>query len=1166
MATGAAKRRRARRGAGQEPPLKSHGSQVESMPPRPIAGVKHSSFLAVLRRFRIRRHHVQHVSVATIGLIVLALVFVAGTIIRVAMGPVSLGPFSGKLRDAIVHSLPGLLVRYDDAALEWSRDEGRVNLIITGAQVFDRDQHLIAQAPKAEIGLAAMPLLHGEVQVRRINLVGVQLTLVRTSDGALHLGVERDKSRGDVLEQIREAIEKSGKGPTSLEHLAVSHARLAFYDEGTGLFAVSPEAKLEISSSQSTSGREVVADIDASVEITGRPAHVVGRIRLPRKGGAVSGDFSVTGLDLEALARNSKTFAALQPFDLKTDLSGSFVFDHGNNLRSADLGIAASGTIGGLGSPLVIKSLRFVGRYDGASGRLLIDDATLEGNAAKAHFQGTSTLAFAPDGSMIKVDLDLSGDEIALRMPDTFQQSVTLGHLGLRGTYTAAGQTFSIGRFWLSGSPVSGELSGRIVLAQNKSPEVDLNGKINELSVRDLVRYWPLRIGEGARKWISANVPAGRVGPISISTDIKAGELDGPSLPDSALALSFPIKDTSVNYIRGLTLVTHASGSGVLAGDTFKAAVASANIGPLRVTKGAVTIPNLHVHGTTGEITGSVLGQLRDVLALIDMKPLQYPTRFHIHPADTAGAANVDVDFHVPMLRNLNVSQVGIAVKASVSGLGLTLGKSTRVSNGVGTITVDNDQLRASGEVNLGRTRISTNWTETFAARNDITSKIQVRGTLDGEAREAMNFHTGDLFTGPVGIVAQLDGHRGAIRQAQIAVDLTPAVISIGAINYAKPAGVPASAQVTARFDQQENIASEDVSVSGAGGLAAQGALNFSPDGSTMHAEFPSVHAGPANDFALSLTQAAGNGFEIAVRGKSADASALGKKSAKPGEGKTGEDNARLHIVGKLDRVLLGGGVTLAGVNADYTAIGNRVKAMSLTAGQSKADQLAATITPVSDGRKVSIEANDAGTLLKGVLGLSNISGGHMSLTAKLPPIGSANGGTDYSGTLVIRDFKIENQPFFARLFSAGSFGGLLDLMRGQGIVIDKLEMPFSTKDDVINIREAHASGPSVGLSAEGYIDRKANKLELRGAVAPIYGINSVLGAIPLVGNILVSKEGEGIIGVTYTASGSLDEPKIAVNPLAMLTPGIFRRIFEGAAPSSPRANAGNGPAQQAPH
>jgi len=247
--------------------------------------------------------------------------------------------------------------------------------------------------------------------------------------------------------------------------------------------------------------------------------------------------------------------------------------------------------------------------------------------------------------------------------------------------------------------------------------------------------------------------------------------------------------------------------------------------------------------------------------------------------------------------------------------------------------------------------------------------------------------------------------------------------------------------------------------------------------------------------------------------------------------------------------------------------MGSRIQTLSLSTGMSKDDSVSANIGPMPGGRKVTVNASDAGLLLKGVFGLDNITGGKLTLTAKMPPIEAATGPASYTGVLAIRDFRIENQPFFARLFSAGSLGGLLDLMRGSGIVIDRLEMPFTAKGDVIDIQDGHASGPSVGLSGDGYIDRRANRIDLRGAVAPIYGLNSMLGAIPLLGDVLVSKKGEGILGVTYEASGNLDEPKISVNPLSVLTPGIFRRIFEGKAPSAPEQANKTPPApRQAPH
>jgi len=103
-----------------------------------------------------------------------------------------------------------------------------------------------------------------------------------------------------------------------------------------------------------------------------------------------------------------------------------------------------------------------------------------------------------------------------------------------------------------------------------------------------------------------------------------------------------------------------------------------------------------------------------------------------------------------------------------------------------------------------------------------------------------------------------------------------------------------------------------------------------------------------------------------------------------------------------------------------------------------------------------------------------------------------------------------------------------------------------------------------VGVSADGYIDRPKNLVALKGSMVPAYGLNSVLSNIPLLGDILASKKGEGIIGITYSATGNADEPKISVNPLSVLTPGILRRIFEGRMPNPANAPS-NAPGAQAP-
>jgi hypothetical protein len=114
------------------------------------------------------------------------------------------------------------------------------------------------------------------------------------------------------------------------------------------------------------------------------------------------------------------------------------------------------------------------------------------------------------------------------------------------------------------------------------------------------------------------------------------------------------------------------------------------------------------------------------------------------------------------------------------------------------------------------------------------------------------------------------------------------------------------------------------------------------------------------------------------------------------------------------------------------------------------------------------------------------------------------------------------------------------------------VSIPFNARNKLVTIHEGRAAGPAIGATFEGMLDRKAEKVDVAGTLVPVYGLNSILGSVPILGDILVSKKGEGIFGLTYAMKGNLGEPTISVNPLSVLTPGIFRRIFEFDPPKAP--------------
>jgi hypothetical protein len=1082
--------------------------------------------------------------------------------VRVLIAPISLGPFTGQLRESLAQALPGLGVRFDDAALEWSRDEGRLNLVIFGARVYDENQHIIAQAPEAEVGLAVLPFLKGNIVVQRIALVGVQLTLVHGKDGVLRLGIGGGGNQSDVLQRIRDAIAKGGHGASSLNNFAVEKARLAFFDAETGVFVVAPEAQLQIARGTGARGNPkgaIKASIDAHIEISGAPARVEAVLNLPASGDDVTGDISISGLSTKSLAANAKFFSFLAPFDVKTDISGSFTFKHGTQVTAADFGLGASGTVYGLGKPVHVRSFKLAGRYDGATGRLLIDDASLEGIQARAHMTGSGDLTFSPTGGLTKAALDLQLDQLSVNMPGVMGHQVTVARAAIRGSYVPSSDTIAIDQAFVSGAQLSAKFAGKIVLANYQSPEIDLDGGVAAISVRDLLRYWPLQTAPGARAWIDSNVQQGRVGPVVLHTAIPAGALDQAALPENAVLMTFPISSATIVYIHGLTPMSNVNGTAALTGDTFKAQVESGVTGGLKMSSGTVVVPNLHLKGTQGIVSAHVDGSIPDALALLDQKPLQYPSRFHIRAASAKGNAAIDLVVRVPMLREVKVDDITISAKAATTGLALALSDHLSIANGNVNFTITNTDLHAVGTVGLASANMGIDWTEEFKPKGPISTRVKINGMLPESALEELGVHANEYFSGPVGVSGELVGFRGKLQRAQMKEDITPTAVSIKMLGFKKAAGTPAQAQVTLRMDASGNVRNADMVLTGTA-LSARASARFGPTGDLQYLDVPSFRSGQYNDFALTLSRDPVQGMVVSMNGRSFDGEDLVHDMANAQTGpqpaaKAETSTAPYRVNAKLDRVVLREGVVLAPFSLNLSGVGNKPRTLALSATQSKSAQLMGGITTAEDGTHIKFSAGDAGLFAKGIVGSTSLRNGALQVDAMMSPA-TAKGetGTDYVGKLTITDFNVVNQPFLTRLFAAGSFGGLAGLLGGKGIGVDTMEVPFTLRADVLSVHDARATGPSLGLTADGYYDLKNNQIALQGVFTPLYGINGIVNNIPLLGTVLGSKKGEGFIGVTYSASGSADNPSVFANPISALTPGIFRRIFQGNAALQPPA------------
>jgi len=202
---------------------------------------------------------------------------------------------------------------------------------------------------------------------------------------------------------------------------------------------------------------------------------------------------------------------------------------------------------------------------------------------------------------------------------------------------------------------------------------------------------------------------------------------------------------------------------------------------------------------------------------------------------------------------------------------------------------------------------------------------------------------------------------------------------------------------------------------------------------------------------------------------------------------------------------------------------------------------LAVALIPQTNGtRKMSITTDDLGDVLRAADVTDQLHEGKLTIT------GSSTATEPYriTGKVDLRNYRVRKLPFLAVLLNAASFTGFADMLGGQGLTFDRLEGGFDWNGQRLGLDDWRTAGGALGLNVEGEIDFAASRANLRGTVVPFSFFNSIVGNIPIVGDIITGGKGGGLVAATYQAKGPLDKLDITVNPVSFLAPGILRRIF----------------------
>ena len=206
--------------------------------------------------------------------------------------------------------------------------------------------------------------------------------------------------------------------------------------------------------------------------------------------------------------------------------------------------------------------------------------------------------------------------------------------------------------------------------------------------------------------------------------------------------------------------------------------------------------------------------------------------------------------------------------------------------------------------------------------------------------------------------------------------------------------------------------------------------------------------------------------------------------------------------------------------------------------GNSKQVKLKADYVPRPNNEfYLSIDSNNAGSTFKVLRIYDNMTGGNLRVEAK------RNADKDFIGHASIRDFNIHNMPVLAKVLTVASFSGMVNMLTGEGIAFSHFDAPFEYKDKVLSVQDSKAFGNVLGITISGSYNGRTEELNGKGVIAPAYSINSFLGRIPVVGSLLSGKDGT-VFAANYSVSGTINDPKVNINPLSALSPNSLKELF----------------------
>lgn len=694
-----------------------------------------------------------------------------------------------------------------------------------------------------------------------------------------------------------------------------------------------------------------------------------------------------------------------------------------------------------------------------------------------------------------------------------------------------------------------------------KTPDnlnVQIKAKVPSLPFDDLYNYWPRYLGTIAWEWCKSSIFGGMITNAEFTFDF-GYDAKNKKFAFHNLTGVGDLSDTSLEYLVGMPKVNNIYGKAHFTKDAIKIDVDKAVSNNVVVEGGFVRLYDLDKYDNFAEINLQMNSSIPDALRLIDNKPLNYASDMGINPESIQGIADTKLILDLELKRNLAPDEVKVDVKSTLQDVLIKdMIDKKSITSKLLNLEVTNNGLKVTGEAVLEEIPLTLVWNENFNDKN-YKSRYNISFKFDETVKKKLNINS-DILNPPfldgfVLVNAEITSFEGNKMQIDVDGNLADASVDFSFLGFKKPLQQPGNLKVRLNFanNKLQSIPSIQLSKHD---FKLNGKIDLDQEQRIRLVDIIDIKAPKTNARAkIEMSYAPKKKIKINVSGSSYDLSdffdkdeneTTDKAKTKLNKGKR-DDADGLEKVDDADIFIAVNSLwtnnyvsvkNFAGSAKLRNGIGIQELHLIGNFGTTQKKYLKLDYVPRS-GKEylLNVESNDAGGTMKFLRVYDNMRGGTLSINGK------RDRNKKFVGHAKIRDFSIHNTPILAKLMSLTSLSGMVNLLTGEGINFSHFDAPFEYQSQILSIRDGRAFGNVMGITLKGQYDRYEELLNMEGVIAPAYGLNTFIGKLPVVGNLLSSKDGT-VFAANYSITGDIENPDISINPLSALSPGSLKDLW----------------------